>query len=192
MDWKKILKYIYGAGDSSHGNVGILPERGKGSSYPPKLQTKMHVDINGKEHDMDEYNSGWVMRTSRVRYELRKHVNEDRKQAVSFRRHLRMNENIENMVEELKHEFPDLKEDIDLIIYDEKVNEYFLDGEFKEQMLYKFWINYKEISVGIIRANFEDNLFHIESCRYMNREDLIIFSKIITIVAKHLSKIEFI
>lgn len=30
-----------------------------------------------------------------------------------------MNENIKNMVEELKHEFPDLKEDIDLIIYDE-------------------------------------------------------------------------
>ena len=103
-----------------------------------------------------------------------------------------MNENIKNMVEELKHEFPDLKEDIDLIIYDEKMNEYFLDDEFKEQMLYKFWINYKGISVGIIRANFEDNLFHIESCSYMNREDLIIFSKIITIAAKHLSKIEFI
>lgn len=45
---------------------------------------------------------------------------------------------------------------------------------------------------GIIRANFEDNLFHIESCSYMNQEDLIIFSKIITIAAKHLSKIEFI
>ena len=51
-----------------------------------------------------------------------------------------MNENIKNMVEELKHEFPDLKEDIDLIIYDEKMNGYFLDDEFKEQMLYKFWI----------------------------------------------------
>lgn len=105
MDWKKILKRLYGAGDSSHGNIGVLPEKGKGPSYPPKLQTKMHVDINGKEHDMDEYNSGWVMRTSRVRYELRKHVNEDRKQAVSFRRHLRMNKNIENMFEELKKSF---------------------------------------------------------------------------------------
>lgn len=102
-----------------------------------------------------------------------------------------MNENIKNMVEELKHEFPDLKEDIDLIIYDEKVNGYFFDDEFKEKMLYKLWINYKGISVGIIRANFEDNLFHIESCSYMNQEDLIIFSKIITIAAKHLSKIEF-
>lgn len=102
-----------------------------------------------------------------------------------------MNENIKNMVEELKHEFPDLKEDIDLIIYDEKMNGYFFDDEFKEKMLYKLWINYKGISVGIIRANFEDNLFHIESCSYMNQEDLIIFSKIITIVAKHLSKIEF-
>lgn len=103
-----------------------------------------------------------------------------------------MNENIKNMVEELKHEFPDLKEDIDLIIYDEKMNGYFFDDEFKEKMFYKLWINYKGISVGIIRANFEDNLFHIESCSYMNQEDLIIFSKIITIAAKHLSKIEFI
>lgn len=102
-----------------------------------------------------------------------------------------MNENIKNMIEELKREFPDLKEDIDLIIYDEKVNEYFLDSEFKEQMLYKFWINYKGISVGIIRANLEDNLFHIESCRYMNQEDLVLFSKIITIVSKYLRKIEF-
>lgn len=104
MDWKKILKRLYGAGDSSHGNIGVLPEKGKGPSYPPKLQTKMHVDINGKEHDMDEYNSGWVMRTSRVRYELRKHVNEDRKQAVSFRRHLRMNENIDDLFGELTKE----------------------------------------------------------------------------------------
>lgn len=76
MRWKKILKYIYGAGDSNHGNVGILPERGKRPSYPPK----QHVDINEKEHDMDEYNRDWVMRASRAIYELRKHVNEDRKQ----------------------------------------------------------------------------------------------------------------
>ena len=103
-----------------------------------------------------------------------------------------MNENIKNMVEELKHEFPDLKEDIDLIIYDEKMNGYFFDDEFKEKMLYKLWINYKGISVGIIRANFEDNLFHIESCSYMNQEDLVLFSKIITIETKYLSKIEFI
>lgn len=104
-----------------------------------------------------------------------------------------MNENIKNMVEELKREFPkSVCQELDLIIYDRHKNAYFLDDEFKEQMLYKFWINYKGISVGIIRANFEDNLFHIESCSYMNREDLIIFSKIITIVAKHLSKIEFI
>ncbi|WP_225415767.1 hypothetical protein, partial [Ligilactobacillus salivarius] len=110
---------------------------------------------------------------------------------IELKEHGRMNENIKNMVEELKHEFPDLKEDIDLIIYDEKMNGYFLDDEFKEQMLYKFWINYKGISVGIIKANLEDNLFYIESCSYMNQEDLIFFSKIITIIFKHLSKIEF-
>lgn len=103
-----------------------------------------------------------------------------------------MNENIENMVAELKREFPDLEEDIDLIIYDEEMNGYFFDDEFKEKMLYKLWVNYKGISVGIIRVSFADNLFYIESCSYMNQEDLIFFSKIITIIFKHLSKIEFI
>lgn len=102
-----------------------------------------------------------------------------------------MNENIKNMVEELKEKYPDLEEDIDLIIYDEKMNRYFFDDEFKEKMLYKLWTNYKGTSVGIVRANLEDNLFYIESCSYMNQENLIIFSKIITIAAKHLSKIEF-
>lgn len=102
-----------------------------------------------------------------------------------------MNENIKNMCKELKCEFPDLEEDIDLIIYDEEMNGYFFDDEFKEKMLYKLWINYKGISVGIIRVSFADNLFYIESCSYMNQEDLIFFSKIITIIFKHLSKIEF-
>ena len=101
-----------------------------------------------------------------------------------------MNENIKNMCKELKCEFPDLEE-IDLIIYDEEMNGYFFDDEFKEKMLYKLWINYKGISVGIIRVSFADNLFYIESCSYMNQEDLIFFSKIITIIFKHLSKIEF-
>ena len=102
-----------------------------------------------------------------------------------------MNENIKNMCKELKCEFPDLEEDIDLIIYDEEMNGYFFDDEFKEKMLYKLWINYKGISVGIIRVSFADNLFYIESCSYMNQEDLIFYSKIITIIFKYLSKIEF-
>lgn len=49
-----------------------------------------------------------------------------------------MNENIKNMVEELKHEFPDLKEDIDLIIYDEKMNGYFFDDELKKKCFISF------------------------------------------------------
>ena len=102
-----------------------------------------------------------------------------------------MNENIKNMCKELKCEFPDLEEDIDLIIYDEEMNGYFFDDEFKEKMLYKLWINYKGISVGIIRVSFADNLFYIESCSYMNQEELIFYSKIITIIFKYLSKIEF-
>lgn len=102
-----------------------------------------------------------------------------------------MNENIKNMCKELKCEFPDLEEDIDLIIYDEEMNGYFFDDEFKEKMLYKLWINYKGISVGIIRVSLADNLFYIESCSYMNQEELIFYSKIITIIFKYLSKIEF-
>ncbi|WP_047035136.1 hypothetical protein [Ligilactobacillus salivarius] len=60
-----------------------------------------------------------------------------------------MNENIKNMVEELKHEFPDLKEDIDLIIYDEKMNGYFFDDEFKEKKFRNLFINYKTSMVEI-------------------------------------------
>lgn len=190
MDWKKILKYIYGAGDSSHGNVGILPERGKGPSYPLKLQTKMHVDINGKEHDMDEYNSGWVMRTSRVRYELRKHVNEDRKQAVSFRRHLRMNENIDNMFGELRKEFPkNAYQELDLIIYDNDGNEYSEDDEFQEKIFRNLFINY-EMDVVDIRRN-KYSLFDIQTDILIEQEDLAVIGKVISIVVKHLSKIEF-
>lgn len=100
MDWKKILKYIYGAGDSSHGNIGVLPERGKGPAPAPK----QHVDINEKEHDMDKYNRDWVIHTSMVIYELRKHVNEDRKlkQALEnwIKESVRMNENIEDLKKE--------------------------------------------------------------------------------------------
>lgn len=190
MDWKKILKYIYGAGDSSHGNVGILPERGKGPSYPPKLQTKMHVDINGKEHDMDEYNSGWVMRTSRVRYELRKHVNEDRKQAVSFREYLRMNENIKNMFDELRKEFPkSVYQELDLIIYDRHKNDYFLDDEFQEKKFRNLFINYKTSMVEISSDKY--NIFDIHTSILIEQEDLAVIGKVISIVVKHLSKIEF-
>ena len=190
MDWKKILKYIYGAGDSSHGNIGVLPEKGKRPSYPPKLQTKMHVDINGKEHDMDEYNSGWVMRTSRVRYELRKHVNEDRKQAVSFRRHLRMNENIDNMFDELRKEFPkSTYQELDLIIYDNDGNEYSEDDKFQEKIFRNLFINY-EMDVVDIRRN-KYSLFDIQTDILIEQEDLAVVGKVISIVVKHLSKIEF-
>lgn len=190
MDWKKILKYIYGAGDSSHGNIGVLPEKGKGPSYPPKLQTKMHVDINGKEHDMDEYNSGWVMRTSRVRYELRKHVNEDRKQAVSFRRHLRMNENIENMFKELKCEFP---EDfgsydgltVDALDFKGNYDEY---TDFDETLLFDLEVCYKDQTITIKR--YYKEIWEIEDENYIKSEYFREIGKILSIVMKHISKIK--
>lgn len=101
-----------------------------------------------------------------------------------------MNTNIDNIFKDLKKELSENEyQELDLIIYDRHKNDYFLDDEFKEKMLYKLWINYKGISVGIVRANLEDNLFYIESCSYMNQEDLVLFSKIITIIFKHLNKI---
>ena len=166
MDWKKILKYIYGAGNSSHGNIGVLPEKGKRPSYPPKLQT------------------------NRVRYELRKHVNEDRKQAVSFRRHLRMNENIDNMFDELRKEFPkNAYQELDLIIYDNDGNEYSEDDEFQEKIFRNLFINY-EMDVVDIRRN-KYSLFDINTDILIEQEDLAVIGKVISIVVKHLSKIDF-
>lgn len=40
MDWKKILKYLYGVNGSYGGNKGVLPERGKGTAPIPKPQPK--------------------------------------------------------------------------------------------------------------------------------------------------------
>lgn len=167
MDWKKILKRLYSAGDSSHGNIGVLPEKGKGPSYPPKLQT------------------------NRVRYELRKHVNEDRKQAVSFRRHLRMNENIDNMFDELRKELPkNAYQELDLIIYDNDGNEYSEDDEFQEKIFRNLFINY-EMDVVDIRRN-KYSLFDIQTDILIEQEDLAVIGKVISIVVKHLSKTEFI
>lgn len=186
MDWKKILKYIYGAGDSSHGNIGVLPERGKGPAPAPK----QHVDINGKEHNMDEYNSGWVMRTSRVRYESRKHVNEDRKQAVSFRRHLRMNENIKNMFKELKREFP---EDfgsydgltVDVLDFKGNYDDY---TDFDETLLFDLEVCYKDQTITIKRY-YKEN-WEIEDENYIKSEYFREIGKILSIVMKHISKIK--
>lgn len=166
MDWKKILRRLYGAGDSSHGNIGVLPEKGKRPSYPPKLQT------------------------NRVRYELRKHVNEDRKQAVSFRRHLRMNENIDNMFDELRKEFPkNAYQELDLIIYDNDGNEYSEDDEFQEKKFRNLFIDYETNVVDIRRNKY--SLFDIQTDILIEQEDLAVIGKVISIVVKHLSEIEF-
>ncbi len=100
-----------------------------------------------------------------------------------------MNENIKNMVEELKHEFPDLKEDIDLIIYDEKMNGYFFDDEFKEKKFRNLFINYKTSMVEISSDKY--NIFDIHTSILIEQEDLAVIGKVISIVVKHLSKIEF-
>lgn len=163
---KKALRCIYGGGGSG-GNIGVLPEKGKGPSYPPKLQT------------------------NRARYELRKHVNEDRKQAVSFRRRLRMNENIDNMFDELRKEFPkNVYQKLDLIIYDNGGNRYSKDDEFKEELFNELFINYETNVVAIDRCGYSS--FDIDTSVLIEQEDLAVIGKVISIVVKHLSKIEFI
>lgn len=100
-----------------------------------------------------------------------------------------MNENIKNMVEELKHEFPDLKEDIDLIIYDRHKNSYFLDDEFQEKMFRNLFINYETSMVEISSDKY--NVFDIHTSILIEQEDLAVIGKVISIVVKYLSKIEF-
>lgn len=162
---KKALRCIYGGGGSG-GNIGVLPEKGKGPSYPPKLQT------------------------NRARYELRKHVNKDRKQAVSFRRRLRMNENIDNMFDELRKEFSkNAYQELDLIIYDNNGNEYSEDDEFQEKIFRNLFIDYETNVVDIRRNKY--SLFDIQTDILIEQEDLAVIGKVISIVVKHLSKIEF-
>ena len=102
-----------------------------------------------------------------------------------------MNKNIENMFKDLKKEFPkDVYQELNLIIYDCHKNDYFLDDEFQEKIFRNMFINYGTNIVEISRGKY--SIFDINTDVLIEQEDLIIFSKIITIAAKHLSKIEFI
>lgn len=99
------------------------------------------------------------------------------------------NENIKNMCKELKREFPDLEEELDLIIYDRHKNDYFLDDEFQEKMFRNLFINYKTSMVEISSDKY--NVFDIHTSILIEQEDLAVIGKVISIVVKHLSKIDF-
>lgn len=101
-----------------------------------------------------------------------------------------MNENIDNIFEELKKEFPkNVYQELDLIIYDRHKNDYFLDDEFQEKMFRNLFINYKTSMVEISSDKY--NIFDIHTSILIEQEDLAVIGKVISIVVKHLSKIEF-
>ncbi len=103
-----------------------------------------------------------------------------------------MNENIDNIFEELKKEFPkSVYQELDLIIYDCRKNDYFLDDEeFQEKKFRNLFINYKTSMVEISSDKY--NVFDIHTSILIEQEELAVIGKVISIVVKHLSKIEFI
>ena len=101
-----------------------------------------------------------------------------------------MNENIETMLAELKREFPeDVYQELDLRIYDCNGKDYFIDDEFQEKIFRNLFINYETDVVDIRRNTY--SLFDINTDILIEQEDLAVIGKAISIVVKHLSKIEF-
>ena len=101
-----------------------------------------------------------------------------------------MNENIDNMFDELRNEFPkSIYQKLKLVIYDVDGNSYLEYDEFEEKLFSNLYINYGIDANGISRD--ENNLFDIDTDVYMDQENLAIIGKAISIVTKHLCKIEF-
>lgn len=101
-----------------------------------------------------------------------------------------MNTNIDNIFKDLKKELSkDVYQELDLIIYDRHKNDYFLDDEFQEKMFRNLFINYKTSMVEISSDKY--NVFDIHTSILIEQEDLATIAKAMSIVAKHLSKIEF-
>lgn len=106
-----------------------------------------------------------------------------------------MNNNVENMLEELKEKYPDNWEDsirgLDITVYDATNDEYGVDDDFVEELFYNLWINYKGSAVGINREDLRHNYFNVETDSLIEPEDFVELTKIINIIVKHLVKINF-
>ncbi|WP_161000602.1 hypothetical protein [Ligilactobacillus salivarius] len=101
-----------------------------------------------------------------------------------------MNENIDNMFDELSKEFPKKAyQELDLIIYDNDGNKYSEDDEFQEKIFRNLFISYETNVVDIRRNKY--SLFDINTDILIEQEDLAVIGKVISIVVKHLSNIEF-
>lgn len=94
------------------------------------------------------------------------------------------------MFEDLEKEFPkNVCQKFVLRIYDEQGNEYFEDYEFKEELFSNLFINYRGNALEIIKDQY--NVFDINTDILIEQEDLATIAKAMSIVAKHLTKINF-
>lgn len=107
-----------------------------------------------------------------------------------------MNENIKNMIEELKREFPDNWGDgengLNLIIKDQEEFVFSEESAFSERILDCIEIQYKGDGTQIDISDYSEySTFDIRESLWIDIENLEVIGKVISIVAKHLSKIEF-
>lgn len=101
-----------------------------------------------------------------------------------------MNKNIDNIFKDLQKELSENEyQELDLIIYDRHKNNYFTDDEFQEKMFRNLFISYETSMVEISSDKY--NVFDIRTSILIEQEDLAVIGKVISIVVKHLSKIEF-
>ena len=101
-----------------------------------------------------------------------------------------MNENIENIFEDLKKEFPEnVYQKLSLRIFDNNGNDYSIDDEFQEKLFNTIYISCGTNLVKIYKDKY--NTFYIHTSVYIEQEELVVIGKVINIVVKHLSEIEF-
>lgn len=101
-----------------------------------------------------------------------------------------INPNVKRMIAELKRELPkNVYQKLDLMMYDINGHEYSEDDEFQEKIFRNLFIDYETDVVDIRRNNY--SLFDINTDILIEQESLAVIGKVISIVVKHLSKIEF-
>lgn len=101
-----------------------------------------------------------------------------------------INPNTKRMIAELKQELPkNIYQKLDLIMYDNNGNKYSEDDEFQEKIFRNLFIDYETNVVDIRRNRY--SVFDINTDILIEQENLAVIGKVISIVVKHLSKIEF-
>lgn len=101
-----------------------------------------------------------------------------------------INPNIGNMFEDLEKEFSEnVYQKLSLRIFDNNGNDYSIDDEFQEKLFNTIYISCGTNLVEIYKDKY--NTFYIHTSVYIEQKDLATIAKTMSIVAKHLSKIEF-